>query len=79
MRETPLGNVKIGQALINIIYVIKVESEKNPYKRVVPRANFQGIRNEMKKVDRDSILYGLGIEEDSRYFVYIDSTRSVYQ
>ena len=40
----PLGSVKIDHATINITYGIKVESEENPYKRVVSKANFQGIR-----------------------------------
>ena len=35
----PLGSVKIGHATINITYGIKVESEENPYKRVVSMAN----------------------------------------
>ena len=59
----PLGNVKIGHAIINISYGIKVESEENPCKRVVLRANFQGIRDEMNKEDWDSTQNGLGVEE----------------
>ena len=44
-------------------YGIKVESEENPCKRVMSRANFQGIKDEINKVDWDSTLNRLGIEE----------------
>ena len=66
----PLGNVKIGYAIINITYGIKVEREENPniYKKVVEKANFQGIRDEINKVDWDTTLNGLWIEEHIRVF-----------
>ena len=67
----PLGNVKIGHAIIKISNGIKVESEQNPCKRVVSRANFQGIRDEMNKVDWDSTLNGLGIEEAYSRFLCV--------
>ena len=38
--EPPLEIFKIGHAIINITNGIKVESEENPYKRVVSSANF---------------------------------------
>ena len=40
-----------SHAIINITYGIKVESEENPYKRVMSKANFKAIRDEMNKVD----------------------------
>ena len=68
-----LGNVKIGHAIINITYGIKVENEENSnlYKIVVSKANFQGMRDEMNKVNWDSILNGLGIEEAYSRFLCV--------
>ena len=49
----------------------KAESKENPYKREVSKANFQGIRDEMYKVDWDSTLNGLEIEEAYSRFLCV--------
>ena len=42
---------------------MKDESNLNIYRKVLSKVNFKGISDEMKEVDWDSALNGLGIDE----------------
>ena len=71
----PLGSVRIGHALISITFglIVEDESNRNIYRRNLSKTNFKGISDEIKKVDWDSTLNGLEIEEACTRFL------SVYQ
>ena len=51
------------------------ESNRNIYRRNFSKTNFKGISDEIKKVDWDSTLNGLEIEEAyTRFFICIPKT-----
>ena len=63
-RSKPVFSEKFGT-------IVKKLENPNIYKKVVEKANFQGIRDEINKVDWDTTLNRFGIEEAHLRFLSV--------
>ena len=69
----PLKIIKVGHAVISITLglLLENESELNPNKRDVLKANFKSISEEMGKVDWENNLNGLEVNEAYSRFLSV--------
>ena len=69
----PLRNVNMGHSVISVIFGMCLEDEKEPKqtKRDVLGANFKGINEEISKVDWESYLNGLELDEAYKRFLHV--------